>query len=100
MWEPPGDIQPQTKSDLLRLLLLYRFGGVWIDTDTILLQDMRPIVQFLGGFGGRFAMNQKYNNAMIGTVTCLMPQHCSPVSPASAPRQPVLCHDGMIGTVA
>ena len=28
MWAPPGDIQPQTKSDLLRLLLLYRFGGV------------------------------------------------------------------------
>ena len=27
MWVPPGDIQPQTKSDLLRLLLLYRFGG-------------------------------------------------------------------------
>ena len=24
------------------------------------------MVQVLGGFGGRFAMNQKFNNAMLG----------------------------------
>lgn len=65
MWRPPGEIQPQTKSDLLRLLLLYKYGGVWIDTDTILLRDLRPIVEYFGEFGGRFAMNQKFNNAIL-----------------------------------
>ena len=66
MWEPPGEIQPQTKSDLLRLLLLHRHGGLWIDTDTLLLRDLRPAAEFLGEFGGKFAMNTKFNNAMLG----------------------------------
>lgn len=65
MWNPPGEIQPQTKSDLLRLILLHKYGGVWVDTDTILLRDLRPIVEYFGAFGGKFAMNQKYNNAML-----------------------------------
>jgi WD repeat and SOF domain-containing protein 1 len=56
MWNPPGQIQPQTKSDLLRLLLLHKFGGVWVDTDTILLRDLRPIVEYVGEFGGKFSM--------------------------------------------
>lgn len=65
MWDPPGKIQPQTKSDLLRILLLHKFGGVWVDTDTILLRDLRPLVEFFGEFGGKFAMNQKFNNAIL-----------------------------------
>eukprot|EP00041_Stephanoeca_diplocostata_P023288 m.569385 g.569385 ORF g.569385 m.569385 type:complete len:655 (-) comp22259_c0_seq1:642-2606(-) len=65
MWNSPGEIQPQTKSDLLRLVLLHKYGGVWVDTDTILLRDLRPIVEYFGAFGGKFAMNQKYNNAML-----------------------------------
>ena len=44
------------------------------------------MVQFLGGFGGRFAMNQKFNNAMIGTVTCPMPQSWPRPSRVSRPR--------------
>eukprot|EP00036_Acanthoecidae_sp_10tr_P013773 CAMPEP_0206291104 /NCGR_PEP_ID=MMETSP0106_2-20121207/2955_1 /ASSEMBLY_ACC=CAM_ASM_000206 /TAXON_ID=81532 /ORGANISM="Acanthoeca-like sp., Strain 10tr" /LENGTH=614 /DNA_ID=CAMNT_0053721669 /DNA_START=135 /DNA_END=1979 /DNA_ORIENTATION=+ len=65
MWSPPGKIQPQVKSDLLRILLLHKFGGVWVDTDTILLRDIRPLVAFFGEFGGKFAMNQKFNNAIL-----------------------------------
>lgn len=64
MWEPPGEIQPQTKSDLLRITLLYHFGGIWIDTDTLLLRNIRPFFEFTGEFGGKFAMNTKFNNAM------------------------------------
>ena len=65
LWDPPGEIQPLTKSDLLRLLLLHKYGGVWIDTDTVLLRDLRPALEVFGEFGGKFAMNQKFNNAMI-----------------------------------
>jgi hypothetical protein len=35
---------------------------VWIDTDTVLLRDIVPVVEYAGEFGGRFAMTQKNNN--------------------------------------
>lgn len=43
LWDPPGEIQPLTKSDLLRILLLHKYGGAWIDTDTVLLRDLRCV---------------------------------------------------------
>ena len=32
------------QSDLARILLLYKYGGVWIDMDVILLRDFKPIL--------------------------------------------------------
>ena len=32
------------QSDLARLLLLYKYGGVWYDMDVILLRDFKPIL--------------------------------------------------------
>ena len=32
------------KSDLLRLLVLYKYGGIWIDMDIILLRDFKPLL--------------------------------------------------------
>ncbi|KAK7041764.1 hypothetical protein VNI00_009053 [Paramarasmius palmivorus] len=31
--------------DLLRLLLLWNFGGVWVDMDTLITRDMNPLTQ-------------------------------------------------------
>ena len=31
----------------------------------VLLRDLRPAIEFFGEFGGKFAMNQKFNNAML-----------------------------------
>ena len=66
-WRMKGNKIPlQSKSDLLRLLLLWKYGGAWIDTDTVLLRDIRPIIVWGGGdIGGKFAMTQKYNNAFL-----------------------------------
>ena len=56
----------QSKSDLLRLLLLWKYGGAWIDTDTVLLRDIHPVIAWAGGdVGAKFAMTQKYNNAFL-----------------------------------
>ena len=41
-----------------------RYGGVWVDTDTVILRDLRPVVEFFGEFGGRFSMNQKFNSKL------------------------------------
>lgn len=29
-------------SDLVRVLLLGKYGGIWLDADTLLLRDMTP----------------------------------------------------------
>lgn len=31
--------------DLVRVLLLYHYGGVWVDMDSVLLRDMRPLLE-------------------------------------------------------
>jgi hypothetical protein len=32
------------QSDLARILLLYKYGGVWVDMDIVLLRDFKPIL--------------------------------------------------------
>ena len=42
------------QSDLLRLVALYKYGGIWIDMDIILLRDFKPILdqEYLYQWGG------------------------------------------------
>jgi hypothetical protein len=39
-----ADEKHYLQSDLLRLLALYKYGGVWIDMDIILLRDFKPLL--------------------------------------------------------
>lgn len=39
-----SDAKHYLQSDLLRLLVLYKYGGIWIDMDIILLRDFKPIL--------------------------------------------------------
>ena len=55
----------QSKVNMLRLMILYQHGGVWVDTDTILLRDFRPLVAFFGEFTSRMTMAFTYNNNII-----------------------------------
>ncbi|PNW85135.1 hypothetical protein CHLRE_03g173300v5 [Chlamydomonas reinhardtii] len=48
-------------ADVLRLLLLYQHGGVWLDTDVVLLQDMYPATVQIGY---QFAMRWTNNHVM------------------------------------
>ena len=49
-------------SDLLRLLLLHNYGGVWIDSDTFLLKDFLPLVRWYGAFAPFIGM---WNNHVL-----------------------------------
>lgn len=42
------------QSDLLRLLALHKYGGIWIDMDILLLRDFKPILdqEYLYQWGG------------------------------------------------
>lgn len=43
--------QPAARANIARLLVLARFGGVYLDTDTVTLRDLSPLYA-LGGFCG------------------------------------------------
>jgi hypothetical protein len=34
----------QAKSDLQRVIILYNYGGIWLDTDVILIQNLTPLM--------------------------------------------------------
>ena len=43
----------------------YNHGGVWVDTDTVLLRDFRPLVEFLGEFATKVTLSHFYNNNVL-----------------------------------
>ncbi|MEA2348587.1 MAG: hypothetical protein QOG62_2374 [Thermoleophilaceae bacterium] len=58
---------PAERSDILRLDLLYRFGGVYIDTD---FECRKPLDDLIGDseFFAAYAKPGRVNNAIIGSV--------------------------------
>lgn len=48
------DSRHYLQSDLLRLLALHKYGGIWIDMDILLLRDFKPILdqEYLYQWGG------------------------------------------------
>jgi hypothetical protein len=51
-------------SDWARQVLLYRHGGVWVDIDTVFLQDWRPLFAFVP-FAYRAGFTILINNAVL-----------------------------------
>jgi hypothetical protein len=58
----------QQKVDYIRYILLYKYGGIWIDADTIVIKDLTPIINKLKkydfvGFGCHFNNKEKCLNS-------------------------------------
>jgi hypothetical protein len=68
-WKASNTMGPKEKADLVRLLLLHRYGGVWVDTDSVLLRDLRPLVAFAGpDFAAKVTLSPYYNNNVLGAA--------------------------------
>ena len=52
-------------SDMARFVLCHRFGGVYLDADTILLRDWEEIWGWKGAFAYRWSRLPKYNTAVL-----------------------------------
>ena len=50
-------------SDMVRTLLLSKYGGVWVDTDIIFLRDMTPLLRM--GPSGVGTAHGRYNNDIL-----------------------------------
>lgn len=64
------DAKHYLQSDLLRILALHKYGGIWIDMDIILLRDFKPLLdqEYLYQWGGDTDFS---NFGCCGTVMSL-----------------------------
>jgi WD repeat and SOF domain-containing protein 1 len=52
-------------SDMARFVLTHRFGGIYLDADTIFLRDWEELWNYRGQFAYRWSWHQKYNTAVL-----------------------------------
>lgn len=52
-------------SDLARFILCHRFGGTYLDADTIFLRDWEELWGWKGAFAYRWSRLEKYNTAVL-----------------------------------
>lgn len=52
-------------SDLARFVLCHRFGGIYVDADTIFLRDWEDLWGWKGAFAYRWSRLPKYNTAVL-----------------------------------
>lgn len=60
------------KVDVYRLLLLYKYGGIWLDADTIVMKDLSPVINKLqnydliaSGCTGKICQTGKPSNGFL-----------------------------------
>ena len=58
--------RPRQLANMFRTLALFLYGGIWIDCDTLLLRDMRPLLEYSGEFATQLAWANLYNNNFMG----------------------------------
>ena len=52
-------------SDMVRFILCHRYGGIYLDADTILLRDWEELWGWRGAFAYRWSRLEKYNTAVL-----------------------------------
>jgi WD repeat and SOF domain-containing protein 1 len=52
-------------SDMARFVLTYRYGGIYLDADTIFLRDWEEMWNYRGHFAYRWSWHKKYNTAVL-----------------------------------
>jgi len=59
--------RPAERADILRLELLYRYGGVYVDIDFECLRSLDPLIEDAEFFAG-YRKPRRVNNAILGSV--------------------------------
>ncbi|CAG8569847.1 12164_t:CDS:1 [Racocetra fulgida] len=65
-WQEPDYFLKSVKlSDLVRFVVLHKYGGIYIDSDVLLVRDMRPLYYANFEFSYRWSMKNEYNTAVL-----------------------------------
>lgn len=59
------DILSVILSDMARFILCHRFGGIYLDADTIFLRDWEELWGWKGAFAYKWSVHEKYNTAVL-----------------------------------
>lgn len=52
-------------SDMARFVLTHRYGGIYLDADTLFLRDWEELWNYRGQFAYRWSWHDKYNTAVL-----------------------------------
>ncbi|KAJ6497769.1 glycosyltransferase family 32 protein [Mycena sanguinolenta] len=52
-------------SDIARFILCHKFGGIYVDADTLFLRDWEEMWGWKGAFAYRWSFHDKYNTAVL-----------------------------------
>ena len=64
--KPAYDLSTVASSDLVRFLLCHRYGGLYLDADTLLLRDLSPLLSpSSSAFAYRWSRLPRYNTAVL-----------------------------------
>ena len=58
--------RPRQLANMFRTLALFLYGGIWMDCDTLLMRDLRPLLEYTGEFATQLAWSNLYNNNFMG----------------------------------
>jgi DDB1- and CUL4-associated factor 13 len=59
------DILSVILSDMARFILCHRFGGIYLDADTLFLRDWEELWGWKGAFAYKWSVHEKYNTAVL-----------------------------------
>ncbi|KAF7315190.1 hypothetical protein MIND_00033400 [Mycena indigotica] len=52
-------------SDMARFILCYKYGGIYVDADTLFLRDWEELWNWKGAYAYRWSWHDKYNTAVL-----------------------------------
>ncbi|CAG8696825.1 9757_t:CDS:2, partial [Racocetra fulgida] len=64
-WQGPKYNSSVKISDLFRFVVLHNYGGIYIDSDVLLIRDMRPLYYANFEFAYRWSKTNQYNTAVL-----------------------------------
>ena len=76
--------QPAERADILRLELLHREGGVYVDVDVECLRPIDPLLDGVACFAGRLDSG-RITNTVLGLIQQVVVNRLHPIVPAAAP---------------
>lgn len=56
------------KSDVLRVAIINKIGGIYSDIDLELIRDIRPYIKYMNFFGGMYRFSTKFANTPLGGI--------------------------------
>lgn len=68
------NLHPAHQADFIRVNILYKYGGIWLDSDTVVMNDLSSLFDIIKNQDGFFILqsddksNKKLCNGILGTI--------------------------------